>query len=183
MTDLRKAAEMALDALRLYVTMYPQMDKGYMVDARETLRQALAQPEHRFDTPESHIVKWSIPVDPNNFGEALAQPEQDAGKCGCGANLYIDDNGKPCSKAQPEHPLDKKADNARELGLDYEPEQSILICSNCGADRAKEACKGERSYCPFAGQAQQYHGFDRTASHIAGEYVDTAPTKLREKNE
>jgi len=26
--------------------------------------------------PESHIVKWSIPVDPNNFGEPLAQPEQ-----------------------------------------------------------------------------------------------------------
>ena len=72
--DLRKAAEMAFNALRLYVTMYPQMDKGYMVDARETLRQALAQPE--FDTPESHIVKWSIPVDPNNFGEPLAQPEQ-----------------------------------------------------------------------------------------------------------
>jgi hypothetical protein len=24
--------------------------------------------------------------------------------------------------AQPEHPLDKKADNARELGLDYEPD-------------------------------------------------------------
>ena len=36
--------------------------------------------------------------------------------------------------------LDKKADNARELGLDYEPD----------------------------------HGFDRTASHMAGEYVDTA---------
>jgi hypothetical protein len=35
------------------------------------------------------------PVDPNIFGEALAQPE---------------------------HPLDKKADNARELGLDYEPD-------------------------------------------------------------
>lgn len=42
--------------------------------------------------------------------------------------------------AKPEHPLDKKADNARDLGLDYEPE----------------------------------HGFDRTASHMAGEYVDTA---------
>jgi hypothetical protein len=53
----------------------------------------------------------------------LAKPEQNAGKCGCGANLYIDENGKPCSKAQPEHPLDKKADNARELGLDYESEQ------------------------------------------------------------
>jgi len=27
--------------------------------------------------PEAHIVKWSIPVDPNNFGEPLAQPEQE----------------------------------------------------------------------------------------------------------
>jgi hypothetical protein len=43
--------------------------------------------------------------------------------------------------AQPEHPLDKKADNARELGLDYETERD--------------------------------HGFDRTASHMAGEYVFT----------
>jgi hypothetical protein len=34
--------------------------------------QALAQLEQE---PESHIVKWSIPVDPNNFGEPLAQPE------------------------------------------------------------------------------------------------------------
>ena len=53
MTDLRKAAEMALDALRLYVTMYPQMDKGYMVDARETLRQALAQPEPPFQLTDA----------------------------------------------------------------------------------------------------------------------------------
>jgi hypothetical protein len=56
-----------------------------------------------FDTPESHIVKWSMPVDPNNFGEPLVQPEQEPNKCGCGANLYIDENGKPCSKvAKPE---------------------------------------------------------------------------------
>lgn len=33
------------------------------------LEAALAQSE--FDTPESHIVKWSIPVDPNNFGEPI----------------------------------------------------------------------------------------------------------------
>ena len=35
---------------------------------------------------------------------ALAQPEQESGKCGCGANLYINEYGKPCSKAlaQPE---------------------------------------------------------------------------------
>ena len=44
----------------------------WLVDA---VKAATVQPEHRFDTPESHIVKWSIPVDPNNFGEPLAQPE------------------------------------------------------------------------------------------------------------
>ena len=70
-------------------TAYNSWCRGY--------EAALAQPEHRFDAPESHIVKWSIPVDPNNFGEPLAQAE---------------------------HPLDKKADNARELGLDYEPDMS-----------------------------------------------------------
>ena len=46
----------------------------------EALRQELAKPEqeHNFDMPEAHIVKWSIPVDPNNFGEPLAQPEQES---------------------------------------------------------------------------------------------------------
>jgi hypothetical protein len=43
----------------------------------EALKAELAKPEHNFDTPEAHIVKWSIPVDPNNFGEPLAQPEQE----------------------------------------------------------------------------------------------------------
>ena len=64
MTDLRKAAEMALDALRLYVTMYPQMDKGYMVDARETLRQALAQGEPPFKLSDAgadtNIPLWGL---------------------------------------------------------------------------------------------------------------------------
>jgi hypothetical protein len=107
---------------------------------------ALAQPEHRFDTPESHIVKWSIPVDPNNFGEALAQPEQESkpiyvmgnyageGKVvnasfglPKGAFEFAPYTGKgEASKIkhslEPEHSLDKKSDNARELGLDYEPD-------------------------------------------------------------
>ena len=48
--------------------------------------------------------------------------------------------------AQPEHPLDKKAANARELGLDYEPEQVITpispdqyerFCGTCGACTGK----------------------------------------------
>ena len=89
MTDF-KLLQQALDALE-----FPHDSEwSNKAKAIKALQHALAQPE--FDTPESHIVKWSIPVDPNNFGEPLAQPE---------------------------HPLDKKADNARELGLDYEVEQ------------------------------------------------------------
>ena len=85
----RELLQQALDALE-----FPHDSEwSNKAKAIEALRQALAQPE--FDTPESHIVKWSIPVDPNNFGEPLAQAE---------------------------HPLDKKATNARELGLDYEPD-------------------------------------------------------------
>lgn len=85
----------------------------------------------------------------------------------CGADLEVGHTAD-CKLAQA-------LAAARELReLDYEPEQSILICSNCGADRSKEACKGERTYCPFAGHAQQDYGFDRTANHMAGEYVDTA---------
>ena len=101
MTDLRKAAEMALEALLTCDVDYDYDENSYntfdaedVSEAIESLRQALAQPE--FDTPESHIVKWSIPVDPNNFGEPITQ---------------------------------------------------------------------------------QDHGFDRTASHLAGEYVDTAQPK------
>ena len=72
MTDLRKAAEMALDALK-----YNQSNWYGKREAIAALEAELSKPEHRFDTPESHIVKWSIPVDPNNFGEPVAQPEQD----------------------------------------------------------------------------------------------------------
>lgn len=67
----REIMQQALDALE-YHTMQTR-PISHTDKAIEALRQALAQPE--FDTPESHIVKWSIPVDPNNFGEPLAQPE------------------------------------------------------------------------------------------------------------
>lgn len=56
--------------------------------------------------------------------------------------------------AQLEHPLDKKAANARELGLDYEPDVTFIDEGNIPD-----------------------HGFDRTASHMAGEYADTAGTE------
>ena len=74
---------MALDALRLYVTMYPQMDKGYMVDARETLRQALAQPEQ---TKYSDIVSDGG-LDPRNKFDA--QPEQSPKLSDAGADTNI----------------------------------------------------------------------------------------------
>jgi len=55
----------------------------HLVDLADDLRripsdiaQTIAALETELAKPESHIVKWSIPVDPNNFGEPLAQPEQ-----------------------------------------------------------------------------------------------------------
>ncbi len=84
-----------------------------------------AQPE--FDTPESHIVGWSIPVDPNNFGEALAQPEQKLDyppECTTPEmELAYAAGWWKALEVQRQQALDKKSTNARELGLDYEPEQ------------------------------------------------------------
>ena len=113
--DLRKAAEMALDALERGTT-------GLAIRAIPALRQALAQPE--IDTPESHIVKWSIPVDPNNFGEPLAQPEIDYPPECTTPELEVAYAAGwwKALEVQRQQALDKKADNARELGLDYEPE-------------------------------------------------------------
>ena len=45
MSDLSKAAEMALEEFELFFNTYPHMEKGYTLDAREALRQALAQPD------------------------------------------------------------------------------------------------------------------------------------------
>ena len=72
----RELLQQALDALKLHLTHH-EHGCVYLNPVMYALESALAQPEHRFDTPESHIVKWSIPVDPNNFGEPVAQPEQD----------------------------------------------------------------------------------------------------------
>ena len=68
MSDLRKAAEMALEEFELFFNTYPHMEKGYTLDAREALRQALAQPEQepvvefmgRRLTPEKTRECWGI---------------------------------------------------------------------------------------------------------------------------
>jgi len=107
------------------------------------LRHAVAQPEQ---SKYSDIVSGGG-FDPRNKFDA--QPEQKldyppecttpemelAYAAGWWKALEVQRN--------KQHPLDKKATNARELGLDYEVD----------------------------------HGFDRTASHMAGEYVDTAGTE------
>jgi hypothetical protein len=56
---------------------YEKCIKPCTPKGRWLAEKELARPEHTFDTPESHIVKWSILVDPNNFGEPLAQFEQE----------------------------------------------------------------------------------------------------------
>jgi hypothetical protein len=55
---------------------YEKCIKPCTPKGRWLAEKELARPEHTFDTPESHIVKWSIPVDPNNFGEPLVQVKQ-----------------------------------------------------------------------------------------------------------
>lgn len=97
MTDLRKAANMALD----YIKDIRDHCACEGIDCEKEnalvakLEAALAQPD------ETETLKRCL-FQMQEAAKALAQPEQDAGKCGCGANLYIDENGKPCSKAQPE---------------------------------------------------------------------------------
>ena len=100
MTDLRKAVEMAVPLLigyREYSGDHRIANR--CGEVLEALRQALARPEPvqvrpaefiatasigvgadvigmpmiwaEWPTPESSTVKWSIPVDPNNFGEPI----------------------------------------------------------------------------------------------------------------
>jgi hypothetical protein len=94
----RELMQQALDALE-YHTMQTK-PINHTDKAIEALKQELAKPEPQVCcgdyekcwkacTPrgrwlaeqeivksESHIVKWSIPVDPNNFGEPLVQVKQ-----------------------------------------------------------------------------------------------------------
>ena len=92
MTDLRKAAEMALDALENHTAIKHPQQRQYRDDAIEALRQALAQPEQEpvaYVTIEPAIdgdwrkcpsIKWfNKPTDGPLYTAppALAQPEQE----------------------------------------------------------------------------------------------------------
>ena len=106
MTDLRKAAEMALEYLN-YLDELGIVGLDHKIQSK-ALRQALSRPEPvqvrpaefiatasigvgadvigmpmiwaEWPTPESSTVKWSIPVDPNNFGEPITFMGQYAGE-------------------------------------------------------------------------------------------------------
>jgi hypothetical protein len=62
----------------------------------EAMKQALEALEyHQEQTRPIHKTQETITA----LRQAIEQAEKQSGKCGCGANLYIDENGTPCSKA------------------------------------------------------------------------------------
>ncbi len=102
---------------------------------KAALKAELAKPEQDYIKKlEDDYRKQLDELSQRNYElrRALAQPEQDLVMSGCCAECGVkasDGYALYCVNctdlfAQPEHPLDKKADNARELGLDYEPDMS-----------------------------------------------------------
>jgi hypothetical protein len=89
----RELLQQALNAFEFNLPVIEDFgSKEQLTDCHKVitkLYEELAKPDHNFDTPESHIVKWSMPVDPNNFGEPLAQPEQEPKLTDAGAETNI----------------------------------------------------------------------------------------------
>lgn len=80
MTDLRKAAEMALEALEVATTPLAS-DRQEVLKAQQALRQALAQPEPPFKLSDAgadtNIPLWGL--EPKGSGlVTLNQPEQES---------------------------------------------------------------------------------------------------------
>jgi hypothetical protein len=137
MTD-REIMQQALDALKQ--TFQFQQTR----DVIAALEAALAQSE--FDTPESHIVKWSIPVDPNNFGEPLAQPEQAEWRKGFneGYETAIEQaEFKALKEAEEQEPVAWMQDSLELYVKDHPtptytiplytaPPKREWVCKNCG---------------------------------------------------
>ena len=94
-----EALKLALEALELHGKQYPHMVKGYCLDAITALREALAEQPAQQDSTCSNALR----------AQGKAYPRT-CKKCGLG----------PCVELA-QQALDKKAENARELGLDYEP--------------------------------------------------------------
>lgn len=114
MDDLRTAAQAALDA-------YSSPKHMEFADAMEALRAALAeQPEPTQECSDEDVICpnccstfRAIPVAVQRlmldagFGPPFTAPpkQPEPWRCGCGANLYIDAEGRPASKAPPRKPV------------------------------------------------------------------------------
>lgn len=114
---------------------------------RKIMQQALdmlVEPHPHIRTSFTDSIKYREKINQviEALRQALAQPEQDnncnpsdlCAGCRCAYSRL----------AQPEHPLDKKADNARELKLDYEPEQAPPHSAKGSADSAEGFGKPEQ---------------------------------------
>jgi len=94
MSGLRTAAQQALEALE-----YPGPS---WIEARKTaadaIRAALAEPVQ--EPVATNIGCLGMPVNtPVTPPQRLPLTEEKPWRCACGANLYIDENGAPRSKA------------------------------------------------------------------------------------
>jgi hypothetical protein len=100
MTDLHKAAQQALEALELAQTdVHWELNsptRKFLRKAEKNLRAALAGPVEPVPQPGVWMHPWP-PV-------KAQQAEPVAWRCACGANLYIDADGAPRSKAAPAAP-------------------------------------------------------------------------------
>ena len=140
--DLRKAAEMALDALLTCDVDYDYDENPYntfdakdVSEAIEALQHALAQAEHPLDKKAANARDLGLDYEPEQ--EPVAWIEHEWSGTGL-RHLHWDRRKQTvrdeilnplwtplyAAPLKPEHPLDKKADNARKLGLDYEPDMS-----------------------------------------------------------
>ena len=157
MTDLRAAAEMALAGLKQCIGLHIRNDEE-LAPIIEYLEAALAQQALADSIRPRGKSITKVWVDEIN--QALAQPEQ------CICHRCIEEN------------------DLREGAFPLSSTRMIL-CPECGNKRCPKAsdhrlnCTGSNESgqggSVYAAQPEQDHGFDRTASHMAGEYVDTAP--------
>ena len=94
------------DMIQPYHDRIAELEAQLALDKKaDNARELGLNYEPEFDTPKSHIVKWSIPVDPNNFGEALAQPEQEPVAWIYNGNLHIFDPSEWAIEPESVQPL------------------------------------------------------------------------------
>ena len=161
----KNVMQMAFDALKeIHVGNMTPMAEENWNEAIKALRKALAQPEQELDYPP----------------ECTTPELEVAYAAGWWKALEVQRNKQQA--------LDKKADNARELGLDYESEQKpfnrlIRIMGTFDlatghADNWDDLLDSLESELHdvlghYREALKQNHGFDRTASHMAKEYMST----------